>query len=175
MVFCAIVLWEVFWLSFDPLCRMFDGGKEPHFDLGLVMKLVVMFVLSEIHFTCVHVLMHTRLPKLHLLHHLSVATSFSSTYIFHPIDFLLEISPPLIVGVLIGLICCNDVFAYLVHMTITVTWYAMDHDAFLKTAHAKHHRNVNEFYHAYNPSSGKNLVATDQVLKLMSSKSSKAQ
>eukprot|EP00475_Leptophrys_vorax_P031151 TRINITY_DN47109_c0_g1_i1.p1 TRINITY_DN47109_c0_g1~~TRINITY_DN47109_c0_g1_i1.p1 ORF type:complete len:244 (-),score=59.73 TRINITY_DN47109_c0_g1_i1:31-762(-) len=167
MVVSFISIWETFYAYCCIVCKWVDANATPYFDLMLVVKVLLMFAASEAIFTCFHILLHTAWAQVHVLHHIIFDSSYSSTYTFHPVDLLCSLSPILISGSLIGLLYFRDVFAVLVHLSFTATWYAMDHDPIWKGPHWRHHKNLSSNYFAYLPSSGKNMVQNDKLVKLI--------
>ena len=121
----------------------------PHFDISLLATVLFNMVLGEISFTLCHKWLHEVKPELHRYHHCAVHSSFSTNYMFHPVDILIELSIPATIPLLTYLLLNPDEFAYKVTLTIISVWYSFDHDETLGLPHVAHHHYINSNYSIY--------------------------
>ncbi|KAI8908925.1 hypothetical protein EDD86DRAFT_146615 [Gorgonomyces haynaldii] len=125
----------------------------PYISHGLLIRVAIMLTVSETVFTFAHVALHQDLSKYHLMHHCCKHTSYSTNFVFHPIDLLMELGIPLVSMILTNLVLFKDNWALLCALTAGLTIYAQDHDEYLQRPHSKHHSQLTSPYTAYFDSS----------------------
>jgi sterol desaturase/sphingolipid hydroxylase (fatty acid hydroxylase superfamily) len=115
----------------------------------LIVKVVCALITADVAYYHFHRFLHRQWPNIHLMHHLCLRTSATTTMIAHPVDLLFEMFP--VGGVIAAAFTqlSDDPFAFLVTMTIANVWYPLGHDEWLQLAHARHHRYTNSSYWAY--------------------------
>ncbi|KAJ3023214.1 UNVERIFIED_CONTAM: hypothetical protein HDU68_008735 [Siphonaria sp. JEL0065] len=118
-------------------------------SLSFVLKILINLAVSEITFTLAHSLMHRYWPSIHHMHHCCTKASYTSNYVFHPIDVALELALPMLSVVVFTRTFTNDDAALLVTLSIINVWYGSDHDEFIRLPHTIHHRLINSRYSAY--------------------------
>jgi sterol desaturase/sphingolipid hydroxylase (fatty acid hydroxylase superfamily) len=129
-------------------CYILNDIKA-HYDLSLVTNVIIMLILTEIYFTITHKALHRYYPEIHKLHHCCLRPSITTNIFFDEFDLFLELTSPLILIYLFTVLVTSDYFAMIVVMAIVNTWYAMDHDEYLKLPHWYHHYYINSNYGAY--------------------------
>jgi sterol desaturase/sphingolipid hydroxylase (fatty acid hydroxylase superfamily) len=111
---------------------------------------VVNLCFGEIFFTISHKAMHCFLPDLHKLHHCCIKVSSSSNLLFEPVDLAIEFAGPVGMLGLTHLFLWNeDANILMVSLLVSLLWYSLDHDEYLKLAHYTHHLAINSRYMAY--------------------------
>jgi sterol desaturase/sphingolipid hydroxylase (fatty acid hydroxylase superfamily) len=141
------------------------GFVEPHLDFFLILKVFIFLAASEVGFTTGHLLIHTKLAKYHVMHHCCTNPSYTSSYIFHPLDILVEFGLPVAIIMPLNDLLFQDHFAAVLGISVIALWYTMDHDYMLQLPHFNHHRYINRAYNAYLSSSY--IKADDQVVHLV--------
>ncbi|KAI8908924.1 hypothetical protein EDD86DRAFT_146612 [Gorgonomyces haynaldii] len=121
----------------------------PYFTHGLVMRVGMLLAISELALTYGHVMLHQQLSKYHLMHHCCKHISYTTNFVFHPFDLVMEFGMPLGVIILANLLLFQDDWATMVALSISVTVYGLDHDEYLQRPHAKHHLQITSPYTAY--------------------------
>ena len=122
---------------------------EVHYDIKLLMHVVVSLILTEIYFITTHKHMHKFHPDLHRLHHCCLRPSYTTNIFFDKLDLFLEIFVPLIIAFIYTYAINKDYFAFSVSNGLITAWYFMDHDEYLRLPHWYHHRYINSHYGAY--------------------------
>jgi sterol desaturase/sphingolipid hydroxylase (fatty acid hydroxylase superfamily) len=135
------------------LAAWLSRGGEVHFDFTLVWRLILVILLSDIPFFFVHRALHRNIAPWHHFHHCCSTPSFSTNFLFHPVDLLLEFGAPLAFSMTAfgtDLLGMKDPFALFLTPIIQQMLYLLDHDAFIKNCHYAHHRYISGNYWLYN-------------------------
>ncbi len=113
----------------------------------VVPRIITNMILGEITFTAGHYWLHrtTMGAKLHHLHHLCKYSSWSTNFLFHPLDLAVELFGP-ILSVVVAHIFSQDVLALGISIHVISLWYALDHSENLRLYHYKHHQFVDSNY-----------------------------
>jgi sterol desaturase/sphingolipid hydroxylase (fatty acid hydroxylase superfamily) len=151
------------------MTRTLINDVQPYFNILLFTRIMMLLVLSEIGFSIGHIFLHSFIPKLHKLHHCCVHSSYLTNFIFHPVDIIMEFGTPIMIMLFTNAILIKDDFATLASITILITWYALDHDVFIHSHHARHHKVISRYYNAYLNLRGD--FVQDNVRKLIRRKS----
>jgi hypothetical protein len=123
---------------------------ENIFSVRVLVGVIVNLCLGEICFTAAHKAMHYWIPSLHKLHHCCIRASFSTNLLFEPLDLVLEFAGPVGVLALTHMFLWNEnTNILLVSYMALQTWYALDHDEYLKLPHYMHHMAINSRYNVY--------------------------
>ncbi|KAI8908923.1 hypothetical protein EDD86DRAFT_146559 [Gorgonomyces haynaldii] len=125
----------------------------PYISHGLLIRVAIMLTVSETAFTYGHLALHQDLSKYHLMHHCCKYSSYTSNFVFHPLDLMMEFGMPLGTIILTNLMFFQDDWAAMVALTIATTLYTLDHDEYLQRPHSKHHSQLTSPYTAYFDSS----------------------
>jgi hypothetical protein len=129
-------------------CYILNDIKA-HYDLSLLTNVIIMLILTEIYFTIAHKALHRYYPEIHKLHHCCLRPSVTTNLFFDELDLFLELNLPQILIYLFTVFVTGDYFAMIVALAIANTWYAMDHDEYLKLPHWYHHCYINSNYGVY--------------------------
>jgi len=123
--------------------------SAPHFDLGLVLRVGTILVISEVSFTKIHRWMHREKPQFHVMHHCCQYSTVTTSLIFDPEDYLLEFWAskfPILLVLGTDLLGCYDGFACVVALGAAILNDLCNHDAWLRTGHYYHHLDVSVSY-----------------------------
>lgn len=140
-------------LTLDLAIRAGCFEAPPHYDFRLVRNLLACLVSNELVFTVLHqyVLHGTRWGgKIHEIHHTCRPSSFSTGFLFHPIDIQLEVSVPLYTMAALATFVLEDAFALRYALQFVFVWYTVgDHSENVKLGHYWHHHYINSNFTVY--------------------------
>mmetsp|Transcript_28737 Transcript_28737/g.39765 ORF Transcript_28737/g.39765 Transcript_28737/m.39765 type:complete len:243 (+) Transcript_28737:87-815(+) len=120
-----------------------------HFDFSFVFWVFFNMAMGEALFTFAHKQLHLHFPSLHYAHHCCLRSSYSTNFIFHPIDLMLEFSLPGVVPILTYHFLFQSNWVLVFTIFLQSTWYSMDHDESLKLPHFSHHKYIDSSYNIY--------------------------
>jgi hypothetical protein len=85
---CFAVNACIYWIPIVGPIWLFASPGPLRLDLTLLVRNVVLVLATiELYFTNSNQYLHRSIPKLHLLHHCCVYPSFTTSLLFHPVDF----------------------------------------------------------------------------------------
>ena len=116
--------------------------------LATLSRIAASLVATEVLFTASHALLHrTRAgARLHLMHHCCRSASWHVNLVFHPLDMAAEFSGP-VLAVLVLNWHHKRALAYAV--SLVHLWYALDHSAYLRLPHTRHHARIDALFSVY--------------------------
>jgi len=120
------------------------------FSWPVLVALLTNMAIGEVLFTLAHRYLHQHQPELHRMHHCCRRASWSTNLIFHPVDLALEFAGP-VASILAThfLLWKQDQLVLVVSYLVLQTWYALDHDEYLRLYHYAHHLSVDAVYTIY--------------------------
>jgi hypothetical protein len=125
--------------------RTLDGPYDLRFFAAVLSSMAV----AELMFYTGHRYMHQHWPERHLFHHCCTRSSYTTGYLFDPLDIAVEFSGPVLAVVGISLGIFGSPLALFYALTLVFAWYAADHDEMLKLPHWYHHKHINGNYTIY--------------------------
>jgi hypothetical protein len=94
IVFCALANSGIAIAQTIAMHHIMPAFPPVLFDVPFFLVVFTNFALGELAFTLGHRVMHDHFPHLHLFHHCCLYPSFTSNYLFDPLDLLIEFSLP---------------------------------------------------------------------------------
>jgi hypothetical protein len=125
---------------------LFFDNIIPHYDLQLLLMVLIHSLISEVSFTIIHKLLHSYLPHIHKIHHCCITASETSNLIFHPLDSVLEVLTPTVINMVTDYFIFKDAFSLMVAYSLLLTMTVINHDEYLKIPHWYHHKTINSNY-----------------------------
>lgn len=137
---------EIFTLEF-----YMDLFAQPHKVGIMALRIFASLAVAEVLFVTSHSLLHTnkRLSDVHVFHHYCTFPCYTANLLFHPIDLLIEFSGPALSLFALHFGVFQDQATFLVTYIVFQLWYSYDHEEYLNTYHAEHHRTCNSVYAIY--------------------------
>ncbi|OQS05533.1 hypothetical protein THRCLA_02363 [Thraustotheca clavata] len=153
MVFNSLSSNIMSWLTFQELCgteAMEKVLEINSYSLKVFGGIFTNLVMTEIVFYFAHKYLHEGIPQIHKMHHCCFAPTHSSNFIFHPLDFAIELGGP--ASILFAnhffLWNKNNTILLVTYMTVLIS-YALDHSDVVKSYHFKHHTHLDDVYTVY--------------------------
>eukprot|EP01083_Nonionella_stella_P025023 68928_1 len=122
----------------------FDQHRHHINMIDLGVKIAINLFASDAFFTALHRKLHLvpQLATIHHMHHACFTCGISASFVFNPIDMILEFGAGILPALCITYLLHGDLFATVLSLAIMVGWYGCDHDENIGSFHAvKHHGN----------------------------------
>jgi hypothetical protein len=124
-------------------------GNFDSYTVPVFLKLFLNIAIAEFLFYNCHALLHKYLPKIHLMHHCVIHSTFSANFIFNPIDLSIEFGGPVGSALLLHFFVWKDPFVLFLTYAFILAYYANDHNDWIKSYHYDHHGHTDSVYTAY--------------------------
>ncbi|OQR90947.1 hypothetical protein ACHHYP_05121 [Achlya hypogyna] len=148
-VFSQIITLVVIHYIGNP-AAMADLLRLESYSVATVTCILVNLALSEVFFYAAHKVLHESWPSIHVMHHCCKSSSHATNVIFHPVDLAFEFGGP--GGVVLALhylLWDQNLTVLLATYIFIQTYYAIDHNEWLRTYHYKHHAQIDAVYTIY--------------------------
>ncbi|GFH50301.1 cytochrome b5 [Chaetoceros tenuissimus] len=142
VLFCMLSIYVVSAPALGLIFWTFLQDSQPHFDVTMVPKILITYVMADMLFENVHKWMHHKKTNWHLMHHVAVFPTACSAFVFDLTDYALEFWAakfPIILILGTDVVKMYDGFACVLCMAMAILIDICNHDAWCRTRHYYHH------------------------------------
>jgi len=121
---------------------IFCQDSQPYFSVWLVVKVISVYLLSDITFEYVHKWMHYKKPEWHMMHHVIIFPTACAGFLLEIHDYIMELwvgKIPILIIFGTDLFNAYDGFACVLCLALTLLNNTIGHDSWLLSAHYLHH------------------------------------